>query len=313
VTPARPAGRPRPPARAGFTLIELLVVIAIVAVLVGMLLPAVQKVREAAARARCTNNLKQLGLALHNYHDAEGRFPQAYNEYWNLSEPGDLPEPPDPRLRLSWAALILPYIEQQNLRAAGQAQAQRAPVGLFYCPSDGRPPEPSDGGNFKYVGDRFGLTWYLAVEASRYERGPSTTNLNLEFGGPRDGVLVRNGATRLTDVLDGTSGTLLLGERPPSPAPDLDWGWWAWSAYDSTLAVTETRGMLRTGCKLPAGYGPGRPTDPCDAHHFWSHHPGGGLWAFADGSVRFIRYGAAPLMPALATRAGNEVVDPSAY
>ncbi len=313
MAPAPPTGRRREPARAGFTLIELLVAIAIIAVLVGLLLPAVQKVREAAQRAKCTNNLKQLAQALHQYHDAEGRFPQAYNEYWNFAEPLDQPTAPDPRPRQSWASLVLPYIEQQNLLATGQGQAQRAPIGLFSCPSDGRTSGPSPGGNFKFLGDQFGLTSYLAVEGSRYERGPSTTHMSLEFGGPRDGILVRSGATRFADVTDGTSGTLLLGERPPSTAPNLDWGWWAWSAYDSTLAVTETRGMLRTGCPLPAGYRPGKLDDPCAAHHFWSTHPGGGMWAFADGSVRFVGYAAAPIMPALATRHGGEVADPAGY
>jgi hypothetical protein len=282
-------------------------------VLIGLLLPAVQKVREAAARAKCTNNLKQLALALHAYHDTEGKFPQAYNEYWNFTDPADQPAAPDARPRQSWAALVLPYIEQQNLRSAGMPQAQKAPVGLFSCPSDDRLTAPSPGGNFKFLGDQFGLTSYLAVESSRYERGPSTTNLNLEFGGPKDGVLIRSGNVRLVDVSDGASGTLLLGERPPSPDPDLDWGWWAWSAYDSALGVTEARSMLKVGCPNPTGYRPGKLDDRCDAHHFWSVHPGGGLWAMADGSVRFIRYEAAPLLPALATRAGGEAVDGSAY
>jgi len=301
------------PRRRAFTLIEVLVVIAIIAVLIGLLLPAVQKVREAASRVRCQNNLKQLGAALQNYHAALGKFPQAYNEYWNFCDPLDAPTAPDPRPRLSWAALILPYVEQQAVAGEGIPAGQRRLLGLFMCPSDPRQGTVSLGGKYKFLGDQFGLTTYLAVEGSGYQRGPSDTNMNLEFGGPKDGIIYRSSDTRLTDVLDGTSQTVLIGERPPSPAPDLDWGWWAWSAYDSALAAVESRSLLRPGCPTPAGYGPGRLDDYCSAHHFWSLHPGGADWLFADGSVRFMGYTAAPILPALATRAGGEVVDASGY
>lgn len=292
--------------RNAFTLLELLVVIAIFALLVGLLLAAVQKVREAAARTICQNNLKQLGLALHNYHEASNSFPQAYNEYWNFSEPMEQPTEPDPRPRKSWATLILPYIDQDNLQYLGIPTAQRRIIVLFVCASDPRRNQPSDGGNFKYIGPQFGLTSYLAVEGSVYERGPSNTNLNLEFGGPKNGIIYRSGSTRITDVKDGTSHTLLVGERPPSTKED--WGWWAWTAYDSALAVTETRSLLTPGCPQPHKYSAGDRNNPCDAHHFWSLHPGGGQWLFADGSVHFLRYSAEPIMIALSTRAGGESV-----
>ena len=129
----------------------------------------------------------------------------------------------------------------------------------------------------------------------------------------KDGVVYRSSDTRLTEVTDGTSHTVMVGERPPSPTPELDWGWWAWSAYDSALAVVDYRNMLTPGCPLPSAYRPGSPDGVCDANHFWSLHPGGGNWLFADGSVRFLGYGAAPVLPALATRNGGESVDATAY
>ena len=111
----------------------------------------------------------------------------------------------------------------------------------------------------------------------------------------------------MTDIIDGTSNTALRGERPPSPAPDLDWGWCAWSAYDSSLAVVDYRNLIYPNCAVPSVYGPGKLDDGCSAQHFWSQHPGGANWLFADGSVRFLPYSAQRILPALATRDGGEV------
>lgn len=298
-------------ARRGFTLIEILVVIAIIAILIGLLLPAVQKVREAAARAKCINNLKQLGIALHTYHDLNQRLPHAYNEYWNFREPTDSPLPPDPLPHKSWATLILPQIEQQNLVSIGVSTAQQRAVSIYTCPSDPRRNFISDGGHYKHIGNQFGLTSYLAVEGSGYLRGPSKTNLNLEFGGPKDGILYRSSATTMVSITDGTSNTVMVGERPPSPEKDQDWGWWAWSAYDSALAVVDYRNIIAPECPKPSTYGPGEFNNRCHAQHFWSPHPGGANWLFGDGSVRFLNYSAATILPALSTRAGNEVIDHS--
>lgn len=297
------------PRRAGFTLLELIVVIAIVGILIGIILPAVQAAREAANRTACANKLKQLGLALHAHQAALGKFPQAYNEYWNFSEPLETATPPDPRPRKSWATLVLPYVDEQNLQNLGVLSAQQKVVNLFGCNSDPRSGTISTEGYYKYIGPKFGLTSYLAVEGSAYQIGPSNTNLNLAFGGPKDGVIYRSSDTRIEEIVDGTSNTLLLGERPPSPVPDLDWGWWAWSAYDSALAVTEHRSLLTIGCPKPNFYAAGNIIDPCDAHHFWSLHPGGAQWVFADGSVRFLAYSAVDVLPALATRAGGDAAN----
>lgn len=294
--------------RAGFTLLELLVVIAISAVLLALLLPAVQRLREAASRLRCANHLKQLGLGLHAYHASFGMFPQAYNEYWNFFEPTDSPVPPDPRPRKSWAAAILPCLEQANIDRIGAANAQRELVDVFSCPSDPRFGNVSHGGSYNHLGTQFGLTSYLAVEGSAYRRGPDGSRAGVELGGPKDGVIYRSSNTRLDDIHDGASHTVLLGERPPSPAPALDWGWWAWTAYDSALAVTDARVFTQPFCPSPAEYGPGAIDKSCDAHHFWSFHPTGANWLFADGSVRFLPYRAVQLLPALASRYGGEVV-----
>jgi len=298
------------PRRRAFSLIELMVILAIMGVLLSLLLPAVQRIREAASRVKCANNLRQLGMALHNYHASHDQFPQAYNEYWNFFPPTDDPVPPDRRPRRSWAAFILPYLEQQNLQNTGAQSSQGFAVDMFLCPTEGRADgNISKGGSFSYLGTRFGLTSYLAVEGSTYERGPDPSRANMELGGQKNGVLYRSSDTKVTDIHDGSSNTVMVGERPPSPGPALEWGWWAWSAYDSALAAEDRRVVLYPFCPNPAVYGPGQLFNACDAHHFWSQHPGGGNWLFADGSVRFLPYSAAPILPALASRNGMEDVD----
>jgi prepilin-type processing-associated H-X9-DG protein len=129
-----------------------------------------------------------------------------------------------------------------------------------------------------------------------------------------DGVY-ESSRTRLTDITDGASHTVLVGERPPSP--DLFWGWWTWGAFDSSLGVrnsypvygtSESKPVILCTRLFPENY---RPNDSncCDTHHFWSTHPGGGNWLFADGSVRFLPYRPNAILPALATRSGGEVVN----
>jgi len=186
----------RRPTRPGFTLIELLVVIAIIAILIGLLLPAVQKVREAAARAKCQNNLKQIALGLHNYHDANGQFPQG----WDFNT--------------SWGALVrlLPYIEQTNLyntidltqpiTATVNVPSQQVELTNFRCPSDLPNPSPSLGGATNYNGNAGnGVIFVIA-------RGLNATDP------PPDGMFY-TGSTKITmlSVTDGTSNTALYGER----------------------------------------------------------------------------------------------------
>jgi prepilin-type N-terminal cleavage/methylation domain-containing protein len=287
--------------RPGFTLIELLVVIAIIAVLIGLLLPAVHKVREAAARSKCQNNLRQLTLACHGHHDAYKFFPASVGPR-NLGDLG-------PSTRFSWVQAVFPFIEQDNLGrgvAAGVIADGRTNVPIIACPSDPRGPviRPSDTAS--------ACTSYVAVA------GTDTAG--------RDGVMYHNSRTKITDVKDGTSSTLLLGERPPGGYMNQFFGRW----YDSgdgdvsmgTQQVTHFANLNLTGlgdgqpleiCSGTGVFKPGSLRDDCDVNHLWSLHTDGGYFAFADGSVRFIAYTAAPVLSALSTRAGGEVVDASSY
>jgi len=294
-----------PRSRAAFTLIELLVVIAIISTLMGLLLSAVQRVREAAARAKCQNNLKQISLALLNYESAKQILPTGHRGLFN----------PQGQVFSGWTLDILPFLEQPTVytNALAAYQTNRNPfvnpphtdlntvLPVFLCPSDGRIDAPQFAPRSKVF---VAFTSYLGVNG----KDQST----------HDGVLYQGSRIRMADILDGASTTLLLGERPPST--DFQFGWWyvgigfhVTGAGDLTLGVRETNlpPIVPGAQKCPPGsypFMPGNFNNECDMFHFWSPHPDGANFAFADGAVRFLTYSASPILPALASRAGGEVV-----
>jgi prepilin-type N-terminal cleavage/methylation domain-containing protein/prepilin-type processing-associated H-X9-DG protein len=304
--------------RSAFTLIELLVVIAIIGVLIGLLLPAVQKIRSAAERLDCVANMKQIGIALHHYHDTRGQFPAGITET----------NPRDRFQYISWLARMMQYIEQGNLyQRMEQAFNQQWPnpdpfnnpphVGfstpqrIYRCPSDQR----------QYVatyidGYTVAFTGYLGVNGQ---------NLRTY-----DGILYWNSKVKMMDIPDGTSNTFLVGERPPNY--NMWFGWWyagagQWDysfggvrnsgSADVTLGGAEinirSNGIAAlNNCPIgPYEYKDATILDPCATFHFWSLHSGGANFLFGDGSCRFLTYTSGkPLMAALSTRAGGEPISP---
>jgi prepilin-type N-terminal cleavage/methylation domain-containing protein len=291
--------------RRGFTLIELLVVIAIIAVLIGLLLPAVQKVRQAALRTKCQNNCKQIGIAVHLYHDANGALPPSHGTVAGFGG--------------TWLLRILPNIEQTSLyqlatgTPAQQVQAEGTAVNIFLCPSD--PRAVSTAQNVPGFSQDYGLTSYLACHGSTFATFNFSSNT---FNG--DGLMYTTSKTRLDGVPDGTSNTIMAGERPPSPDDTylpLYWGWWFFETnWDVGMAANGaavfpfSRGTSGTACANPDHYRDGDFMNYCDTNHFWSPHAGGAYFIFGDGGVRFVPYSIDPVIfTALCTRAGGEVVD----
>lgn len=282
--------------RPGFTLIELLVVIAIIATLIALLLPAVQQAREAARRSQCQNHLKQLGLALHNYHEQHSVFPMGSSR----AVPG------------SWgyATYLLPQLDQVNaystadfnnpdcclsIRAAQIATPPRpdpesTAKEVFICPSDpnGNRLLPHGSPNAYPCGNLYPGN-YLGVSG------------DTEFGS--GGTLIANGtfysqsSTRFANMTDGTSQTMVIGERGLSN--DLVWGWVICGATEYEQYLSTARGLT-----------PGKngPYTSGVIEHFWSWHPGGAYFVFGDGRVQFLSYNMDfNTFKYLSTRGGGEI------
>jgi prepilin-type processing-associated H-X9-DG protein len=295
-------------------------VIAIIGILIGLLLPAVQKVREAAARTQCVNNLKQIGLALHSYHDANNSFPPGYID----GNPAG-PSTPDNDVGpgWGWAAILLPYIEQQNLynqinfkagvTTGNNVALSQLPLKVYQCPSDPyqqvfpiydstftTPIATVAHGN--YVGCN---GWEECFNnAGGAAQGQGSDGLTGALGTGGNGVFYRNSKTRIADITDGTSNTIIAGERSGNHSPST------WTA-----AVPGGRCPAWMANQPPTPYSPppGPPYDNADwgeafvlahgnATHlpsadfpiydpdtFYSMHTGQGAnFLFGDGSVHFL-------------------------
>jgi len=297
--------------RSGFTLIELLVVIAIIAVLIALLLPAVQQAREAARRSQCKNHFKQVGLAIHNYHDTHGIFPlsdhrdkgrggNCTGSLWNVTQV----------YRYSWGAQILPYLDRvavyrqirfevsYNVAPSKAVTAVGATIPVFLCPSDpqgedrvartgainnGGPNNKDDLGRSNMSGVADSRTWQCTPAWGRTDG---------------NGVLYNNSNTRMRSITDGTSNTLLVGEVTGGRPGSFDGNYWA------VVNQQDTADGINGPETIPGG-----GVWNFDSQSFSSYHVGGCHFALSDGSVRFLSQNMSQtVLASLTTRAGNETV-----
>lgn len=312
----------------GFTLIELLVVISIIAILIGLLLPAVQKVREASNRMQCANNLKQIGIALHNYHGDYNRFPSSARAAGLTTSP-----------RHSWMTYLLPYVEQQNLEKQydynySWGDPVNLPVtsrriNLYQCPS------ADDPGRLDGIPEASTWTGLVAVTdyAATQSVDPRLVTLGLvDSDGP--GILLRNSKPRFADIIDGTSNTIAVAESAGRPAlwrvrkqigtlptTRVNGGGWCRPASEMDL-----KGASADGSVVPGPYainvtnGVPMTTFPDPTYgtfgtgEIYSFHPAGANVLLGDGSVQHLRSTASiRVVAGLVTRKGGELVSAVDY
>ncbi len=292
--------------RLGFTLIELLVVIAIIGILVGLLLPAVQKVRDAAARTQCQNNLKQIGLANLNFHDAQLRFPTGY-----VTAVG--PNGDDLGPGWGWNAYLLPYLEQQALfakidfsvpiEAAIYSSVRPVVIKNLLCPVE-MPPQIFP------VGAR-SATGVLTSTIANLAPSSYTGNFGVtEPGVDGEGIFFRNSNLSVKDITDGTSQTLLAGER-------------SWKYSETTWIGSITGSKFATPSSSPLGFELNEPANfilshvgemiagntPTEINNFSSAHSGGVNYLFVDGHIKVLTSSVNyTTLKALATRDGGEAI-----
>ena len=316
--------RRRAPSRHAFTLIELLVVIAIIAILIGLLLPAVQKVRDAAARAQCQNNLKQIALALHNHHDAIGTFPPGGMQTGNNGT----------ACYSNWAIEALPYMEQASLYAlydqkklntdaANYAALGNKRVKSYECPADtvaGTSEPPASGpdttnawahGSYRAVSGKvqYAISWGVwdTFESAkwpnnRFDRayagvlhgtGAAYNGVPAQSGGDNGGVATQmGGPERMTGITDGTSNTLLVGENTYRDVTRRATFWaYSYASYNQSSVGPQSFHLMNKYGDGTAGSGCYTPTtlygDQMCKRNFSSNHTNGVNFGLADGSVKF--------------------------
>jgi prepilin-type N-terminal cleavage/methylation domain-containing protein len=300
--------------RSAFTLIELLVVIAIIAILIALLVPAVQKVRQAATATQCTNNLKQIGLALHNYHDRLKTFPPGYQTNVDTDDSDLGPG-------WGWAALLFDDLEQGSLRKnirldlqisdPANAQVRAAPVPAFICPAE------IQSGPFGVV-DADGNP-LCDVERASYVAMNGVLGVSSDAG-DNNGAFLRNIAMRTSDITDGLSNTLFVGER----STDMSSVTWTGAVTNGVVPAQRYPNLsdqlanaeAASALVLAHGSKDHLPNNPLvfDADATASFHVGGVHFLFGDGSVRFITTAIdGGVYEALLTRAGSEPVSASDY
>ncbi len=313
-------------APSAFTLIEVLVVIAIIGVLIALLLPAVQAAREAARRMQCTNNLKQIGIALHNYHGRHGSFPSGYCSLWRRDAGDEGTAEDDIGHGWGWASLLLNDIEQPavynainfglTMTSGANDTAQLIRFNTYLCPSD----NPKQ---LIPVRNEENTETVYTVASANYVGCYGVGEVG-EAPGAGNGMFFRNSRISFRDIRDGSSQTFAVGER----SSNLSYVTWTGRAIGGWLFTTSSfEGGTNTFNPEPEEsftmiLGPiGEEDPPRTPNHprahvedYWSRHPGGVNFLFADGSVRFVKDQInETVYRALATRSGGEVISADSY
>lgn len=280
----------------GFTLIELLVVIAIIAILIALLLPAVQQAREAARRTECKNKLKQWGLGLHNYHDTHNIFPQGAMARNNSGA--------NPANNMPWSVHILPFVDQAPLyntfnfslhynSTAGtpnNRSRRDEEFPLLHCPSartrDKKPSTTSEGWTIHYYGVAGAKGPRPAPLSGNWPHTGNTTNNH--GGSATNGILYRQSNTRMRDILDGTSNTLLIGEISSAPGPGNPYRAWIQGSSNANGNAAHYACKNVAHAIGPASYRSNNANHLFGDVRFGSNHVGGAQFLRADGSVIFV-------------------------